>query len=250
MPQVHESIHGRRASIANQLFGLEVELEQCRVPPDGVTGWNVDIDGSLRNNGREFILEEPKTIAQARTALQRLDGVIRESHDSVRCSFHVHVDVRGWSTTELANCLRAYVTLEDSFFELSGNRSGSQFCTPVVGSSVEREVRSIIKREAVHGMNFDRVKYSALNVGHIAGLGSLEFRHHKGLTSAAEGITWLNRVAHFCDTSRDLSRDALRDAIINQNLDDLRFSLFGESLPLNPVDSTRALLNFKCTEIG
>lgn len=255
---ISELLLGRRASTVTQLYGLEVELERVRDDGGPLTGWLRESDGSLRN-GIEYVLEAPRTIAQARTALQRLSTIIESSQKSIRCSFHVHVDVRAWTFEQLANVLRCYMVFEEEFFSLSGNRSGSQFCTPIVCSGIENVFRGIITHRndsevAVFTSNiaFERVKYSALNVGHINGLGSIEFRHHEGLTTSAAGINWLNTIANFCSIAKDIDRTTIRSAIVGQDPRDLelmREALFG--IPFNtPVDIYAKLANFKCTELG
>lgn len=248
--QLHELIHGRRYNSATQLFGLEVELENV-APYGDVVGWVASNDGSLRN-GVEFVLDGPKSLAQSRTCIGRLGPIIESATDSVRCSFHVHVDTRAWSIDELSNVLRTYMTFEHVFFELSGNREGSQFCTPVVRSGIETTVRNIIRGPTLHNIavRFDSVKYAALNVGHLQGIGSLEFRHHKGLTSSSEGIAWLNIVANFCNIAKGITRNQLRAIAMCASpsvTQDFQDSLFLTHVENNPFTT---LMNFKATEIG
>lgn len=255
---ISERITGRRATTTTQLYGLEVELERVQDNGDALPGWSRESDGSLRN-GIEYVLDNPKSLAQSRTALQRLSAIITSSEPSIRCSFHVHVDVRAWTFEELANVLRCYMVFEDEFFRLSGNRSGSQFCTPIVCSALEGTFRHLIvhgSHPGVHSyvgnIQFERVKYSALNVGHINGLGSIEFRHHEGLRTAADGIAWLDIVSNFCHIAKGVDRTTLRSAIIGADPRDialLRETLFG--IPFqDPVDMYAKLSNFKCTELG
>lgn len=248
--QLSEIFFNRHIPNPVQYYGLEVELEDApRV--ETPSGWNATTDGSLRN-GIEYVLAGPKSLNASTAALVRLRDIIERSTCSIRCSFHVHVDVRSWTMTELANVLRCYVTFEHEFFALSGSRSGSQFCTPVVGSSVEANVRQIIRDEQYQHQNFDRVKYSALNIGHVDGFGSLEFRHHKGLESSGEGVVWLSTIAGFCAIARTVSRSDLRNALCDptgEALHNLRLSLIPEGR-LPEVDVAKCLYNFKATELG
>lgn len=248
--QLHELIHGRRFNSATQMFGLEVELENV-APYGNITGWVPSNDGSLRN-GVEFVLDGPKSLAQSRTCLGRLSPIIESATDSVRCSFHVHVDARTWSIDELSNVLRTYMTFEHVFFELSGNRYGSQFCTPIIRSGIETTVRNIIRNPNLRNVSvrFDSVKYAALNVGHLQGIGSLEFRHHKGLTSSGEGLTWLNIVANFCSIARTITREQLRAVAVCASLEATQS--FQDALFLTRVENNpfTTLMNFKATEIG
>lgn len=258
MPNVSNAFSRPRQTMpVVQLFGLEVELEHTtrssQLEQQAIEGglwWQTHNDGSLRG-GVEYVSPGPQTMEDSLLGLERISNIIAASQTSIRTSFHVHVDCRPWPIEQLGNVLRCYMTFEHVFYANSGGRAGSQFCVPVIGSSIERVFRDFVRTLQpgyISAVSFDTLKYSGLNVGHLSGFGSLEFRHHKGLNSAAEGARWLRMIDRFVSRARHISRNELRSAVIGEPTR-LARELFGPDAVL-PHDNMQYLLNFKTTEIG
>lgn len=233
---------------SQQLYGAEVEMEYSNDTnvPQTPDGWVLHDDGSLRG-GVEFVFNEPTNLEESRAKLVALSDAITTGNPTMRTSFHVHVDVRGWQVTELANVLRCYMTYEELFFELSGGRRGNQFCIPVVGSNVERTFSNFIittELSPVLRIGLNTLKYAALNLGRIVDFGSIEFRHHAGLHSAEEAIEWLDLIHKFCQEARGVTREQLREEVMRGSAG-MTHRLFGNTYD----DSFEEFLsNFKTTE--
>lgn len=231
----------------SQKFGMEVELEGDL--PLSVDGWDRVNDGSLRD-GYEYISPGPKTLRESLIMLTSLDEHIKNSYHSPRCSFHVHVDASFWQVEEAANVIRAYVTMEDFFFQLSGGRDGSQFCCPIHGSSLLQAFKRILRHNMSAGAfpNFEALKYGALNIGHLRDFGSLEFRHHIGLVDGDSGKRWLRILDRFVHEARTIDRDALF-SMVKTSPEELVRRLFPDVHEQLSVDVLSILLHFKALDL-
>ena len=100
--------------------GVEVELENVVRNREAERGiWTVHEDGSLRNEGLEFVFAAPLKGEDALTELERLPSLLVTAQATPRTSVHIHTDM-SWSTTEHAQAVVALVYLiENALFEYS-----------------------------------------------------------------------------------------------------------------------------------
>ena len=94
----------------NYIFGIEVEVEHVPNPRiDGTTYWTMTTDGSLRNDGVEFV-SLPIRMDQIEGALKQLQTNLPNDHEfSPRTSVHVHMNVRDMTITQINNLDRKSV---------------------------------------------------------------------------------------------------------------------------------------------
>lgn len=166
--------------------GVEIELENAR--PLRLTYWNSIRDGSLRNNGQEYVMRQPLGGVDLFEAAIEIDSALHNIHPdaSWRCSTHVHVDVRDMTVPQFKKFLLLYILFEGVIFECSGiHRYQNNFC-PAYGFAQDMIVR--LSRVWDHddesflsGINTgrrsgSRDKYSSLNLLPIFTQGSAEFR--------------------------------------------------------------------------
>jgi len=124
-------------------IGVEIELENVDNPnlfenQDLSTCkkmlWVQKADGSLRNNGQEFITAFGTTVNLLPLSLTVLDHYLIQNKPAAianaRTGLHVHYNVQGLSLYELMNVLFLYSTIEPAFFFYSGNRFDNIFCVP------------------------------------------------------------------------------------------------------------------------
>ena len=170
------------------IIGIEVEWEQVRIHSDNVTAyWMTDHDGSLRNNGTEFI-SRPVHMSYAENILKiLLDGV---SHKvSPRCSTHVHVDMTNATQEEVKNILRLYLQLERMLFkQVNPARYRSIFCIPI--GQTDYHLHPLWGYLVNRGEPLWS-KYTALNLRPLVSLGTIEFRHFPGLSNLSLFLQWL-----------------------------------------------------------
>jgi len=181
-----------------RLVGIEVEVENAQQIRDSKY-WAVKGDSSLRNNGVELVLRQPLGGADLRDSLQQLTGILRAAPDcnvSERCSLHVHVDVRDFSTTQLAALLLAYVGSEAALYMQGGKDRYDNIYCPGVTAALEQ---MSLMRSVVHG-NSDNVrhairrwqKYTGINLHSVQERGSVEFRAHEGTLEVPRIMRWVS----------------------------------------------------------
>lgn len=192
-----------------QAFGVEVELENIRFQHDeddnddaddhvrNINGWSISNDGSLRNNGAEFV-SSPFTLDAMNALFGNLDDFLdklrkhNEPDPSSRCGVHVHVDCSFKTKKDLFNILVAYMILEPALFRVSGNRVNSNFCVPL--NKINGAYSSILRArrldyvEAAQNLRAVFKKYSALNCSTLNSLGTIEFRMHKATAKIKEDL--------------------------------------------------------------
>ena len=199
--------------------GLELELEHVpralhvRMPEELQKWWNLVPEGSLRNNGAEFVLRRPlfgKDLDNAITALtQEIEKWKAEDanyfQSSSRTSFHVHLDIRDLDTTEqLYSLLMHYLITERSLFQyFDDEREDNIFCLPfyrtwgavyIFRHLLGEDPQLIRGRMMRDGGRYDHglFKYSAFNAAPMFGQGSVEFRHAPALCTAKAIKEWVN----------------------------------------------------------
>lgn len=187
--------------VFHSLVGVEVELENMR-HGEGlrVPYWEIKGDGSLRNHGLEFVLDNPLSGRDLPRAMIALEKAIREGglkpDLSDRTSVHVHVDVRDMTADQLFNMIILYTVFERVLFNYAGKeRHDNVFCMSF--EAAQDNVQHVCKMRTTEPNTFLGVfqhtdRYSACNLASIPRFGSLEFRLHKGEWRAAPILRWIN----------------------------------------------------------
>jgi hypothetical protein len=201
-----------------QLLGVEMEAEH--VPEsfaNGVRfidGWRGVGDGSLRQRGLEFITP-PVTRQTAEGSLHRFYAAKAEFkfRSSIRTSMHVHVDVRRDTYASLSGILASYLVVEPLLMALCGPlREESIFCVPFYRAPSPLKV----VRRALGEMRAPQwgkiTKYSALNLGSIPRLGTIEFRHAPLWRRCDQAIRWVGIVERIVTYGREYTAAAVLDA--------------------------------------
>lgn len=197
----------------SDLFGVEIELENLPIndhdAPDVVRKyWRIETDGSLRNNGREFVLHRPLAGADMESALAAAHLYLRQLNPvaSKRCSVHIHMDVSGLTVRQLVSLIIYYTMYEKVLFRYAGmGRADNIYCIPLYKGqesfpAINRALTIINKegkwsnqrRSDVHRIFSKYNKYSAMNLAPMVSLGSAEFRHHPGEYRYERLVEWIN----------------------------------------------------------
>ena len=176
---------------ATHLLGIEIELEGVQNLASAMrhmTLWHSTDDGSLRDNGREFILAAPLSGRELETAIDQFYHAANFNSSSTwtashRCGIHIHSDVRDLTTTQYGVLLALSVLIDKHFFLHydSAWREGINFCRPV--HSDNRTI--MLAKRLITDDRFSEVaigaaeycKYMSLNMCRVNDLGSLEYRH-------------------------------------------------------------------------
>lgn len=185
--------------VNNEMLGIEIELENVSGRLRSLY-WVEKSDGSLRNNGREFVFRGPLGGVDLFKALSEAGKHFYEIKPSAtwRCSTHVHMDVRDMEVKELKSLILLYTIFEEVLFKCSGyNRYRNNF-GPAFGFA-QQQIEVLSNIWHLSDSEFlDRVlgcwsKYSSLNLLPIGRFGSVEFRIANALTATGELIRLCNR---------------------------------------------------------
>lgn len=209
--------------------GLEVEVEQVARQTgicvlDGVTVWKNTLDGSLRNNGREFV-SIPLRGKEILFALDKLYALLRRDPNCVghefnyRTGLHVHMNVRDMDEQKVLDLILLYTVMEDFFYSFAGQeRKENIYCVPINCSDKFTDFMGLL--ESPHPTRHLRegwTKYMGLNILPINRYGTLEFRHLRGTNDPEHIIKWLNLIFSLKNYVLKTTRKDLLDTITKLN---------------------------------
>ena len=177
------------------VFGIEVEVENINYSieqPKYKNYWNTVADGSLRNNGIEFVslplkaFQVEKALLQVKEQLSRNDPVFSE-----RTSIHVHMNVRDLTIDQILALTLIYTSVEPLLFKWVGhNRNRNTFCIPLLNTDFYNLYKDITRNPTYIPRMW--MKYTAFNLIPIGSKGTVEFRHMHGTLDIQRLITWIN----------------------------------------------------------
>lgn len=167
-------------------IGIEIECEGR-----GLAGvekwWTTHADGSLRNNGIEYVLAKPIQRKNVEEALQYLSLELQKMgakvNETYRTSVHVHVNAMDMKFRHIFNEICLYMLFEDLLVELCGKeRIGNLFCLRAKDAeALVDSIRMAIQQGQYNGFkNNEMFKYGAVNIAALGHYGSLEFRAFRG----------------------------------------------------------------------
>ena len=136
--------------------------------------WYVKHDGSLRDDGVEFVTDKlyGKDLSLALDELNDYFKTLKfNPTESDRCSVHVHLDIRDLSKTEFIRLLIDYAVFETVLFNYCGkHRLENLYCLPFARSDMFKKTLADMYTSFEEQTKFTHMikgfpKYSALNVG-------------------------------------------------------------------------------------
>lgn len=191
--------------LPDEMIGLEFEYEgvdAISIPAKEYSLYfDMVDDGSLRDNGKEFVFSEPlfgEDLSWALTTMERLTQKW-QFLTTYRTSVHVHLDVRDLTPEEIHKLCILYTLFERPLFSFAGpERADNNFCIPWYRSNVYFRYIALLRSpraaqkfsDATHNMG----RYSSLNLLALREHGSLEFRHMEGTTDMARVAKWVNMI--------------------------------------------------------
>lgn len=186
--------------------GLEIETE-AKEPWSAPmpTYWLLEADGSLRQNGVEFILKEPLDIGSTHylSALDEFAKIASEKKfikDSAYTSVHVHLNMLDFELVHLMNFISLYVICENFLTRYCGSdRDGNLFCLKTSDAESSYKNFCYMASDISQGngeiffshLNENRFKYSGLNIVPLRNFGSVEVRTHRGTNDIVEIDRWV-----------------------------------------------------------
>lgn len=184
---------GTASSIYNPTFvvGIEVEVENARDRNPGASPWFAQTDGSLRNDGREFVTPPLASNSIEVYTNPFWDQMPARWTFSQRTSIHVHVNARDLTWQQLKMWLLTYCVFEKVLFDFAGvDRAKGIFCVPLLDTQYpDYMISKLVARQ--HGAQGNWEKYSAVNLSRLSDLGTVEFRHLPGTRDKEKVLLWL-----------------------------------------------------------
>jgi hypothetical protein len=172
--------------------GIECEIEGVNNPHEcgELPNFGITQDGSLRNNGYEFIskpLERKDVVESFKKLHTTIKFVPKVDPFSIRTSTHVHVNCLALDVTQVRTLVLLYALFEEFFFMMvKPVRRDNIHCVPLTETPLPANYKKDLN-------SFIRVwsKYTALNLKRLTDLGTVEFRHLHGTNDPEELDRWL-----------------------------------------------------------
>lgn len=201
--------------------GAELEIESLIALPSAdlaQSGIGVVTDGSLRNNGREFLLP-PSTIGKLKGLFKITHRTIQTGPDafSNRTSIHVHVNCMYSTEQQVKALLYLYAIFEPLAFAYAGpQRRDNIHCMPLVSTHMPNLYASDLPYIAERWH-----KYTAFNLLPLRELGTVEFRHLYGTNDAVVFNCWLDFISILWESAMKLGSfrvELLKDLTILRSI--------------------------------
>lgn len=171
--------------------GMECEIESVRNPSENYSGFTTTTDGSLRNNGYEFI-SQPLDKDVLLDCFKKLHATL-QFHDkseafSPRTSTHVHINCRTLTPEQTKQLVMFYALFEEFFFSfVDPIRRSNIHCVPLTETFLPATYA-----RSLNVMIDNWHKYTALNLLPLVKLGTIEFRHLQGTNDPVVTRQWLS----------------------------------------------------------
>lgn len=213
-PRVSKSRPSSRMVIPDGRIGLEFEWENVGrfdwTTPQGIAlapYFTIHQDGSLRDNGQEFVLRDPLFGEDLLRAIGAMDEAARAGKfkGSYRTSMHVHLDMERASYPDhILGLAITYAIAEPFMYKFVGNnRDLCNYCLPWFRHDQHFTVflrglsdsKSHTGEQITHRFRtLKEYKYSGLNFFSLGDYGTLEFRHAPVGMAAEKVIEWVNLI--------------------------------------------------------
>lgn len=226
-------------------MGIELEYEECNGPMPEMTFWRAENDGSLRNSGIEYI-SVPLQYTEVEDALLEIEQVVEQTNatSSERCGLHTHMNMRPYTVGQVWSFIAAYALVEPTIFAtFAEGREDSVFGVPLWMNQPQVSalyvdicgLRSLTDDRSMEECNTAHTcKYSALNLGSLRNLGTVEMRQPYCTNDFAAIRSWTDFCIrlHEFGTSFD-DPDEILELYEREGLAALQEGLFGAAYNIN-----------------
>ncbi len=186
-------------------YGIEIETEAPR-PYDypALKYWRCERDGSLRNNGVEYVFKGAVDLEDADPAWREFESCNKDfkfTKDSHSTSVHIHVNMLNETFLTMVNFITLYAMLENPLIRYSGpDRLSNLFCMPMhdaegvvshIVSMLQYINRGMFNKM---GLNSEAVKYGAINCAPLTKWGTVELRSFRGETDTKKIKMWMSLI--------------------------------------------------------
>jgi hypothetical protein len=166
-------------------YGIEIETiaEDGRLSHSYRDGWDVDEDGSLPDNGAEYVSPVLSGTVNLLSLKKITDSLSTTGHAiSKECGLHVHIGTKGLTPKHLNKIGRFVYNWEPLFYAcLPASRETVIYCKKLDLEQVER----------LDGIGDPNTRYKGLNMQALKKHGTLEFRYHSGTLNYEKIARWV-----------------------------------------------------------
>jgi hypothetical protein len=197
---------------SNRLIGVELEIDTRRFPLSvpRVSGWSRKHDGSL-SNGAELVLEPPKPLGEAVTAIKNLCDQLVGLNVHKSGGMHVHVQAADYTAVDAMALCQIYHHFQPIINKLVGHsRVDNHFCPPFNKKpTVQELVRRFKLNEPARNRSLARCSrsYSVINLAMLRCCQpqerSIEFRQGSVSKRAACVAGWATLMACLTDMAKN-----------------------------------------------
>lgn len=200
--------------LPNEMMGIELEAESVYVgtlAPLTLAGWTMDRDGSLRNDGREFVLSQPLAGSSLTRAIHTLfemqspaRGQMLRYQVNPRAGTHVHINWIENTVGSAAALIALMYMIEPLVYSWADeDRAWCSYCNPLsdIPASVLNKLLRMDDDEddedewLLREIDDEAVgRYHGLNIVALAKYGTFEFRYFPSTARQTDMIKWVKFV--------------------------------------------------------
>ncbi len=201
------------------LFGVEFEIEHTgHKPYDEISGITFKEDGSLRNNGMEFITK-PMAYRALKPSIESFFRFYEwDDHNySERTSIHVHANCQDLTFQQLSSILLQYQVFEKLLYTfVGGDRDKNIFCVP--WSETQLNYNVVTKLQKNDTLVVRRwQKYTGLNLLPLETQGTIEFRQMPGIHDVDKILAWIGIIGSMFAYARKHSMEDIEKEFTHLN---------------------------------
>jgi len=200
--------------LPDEMMGIELEAESVYIgtsAPLVLAGWTIDRDGSLRNDGREFVLSQPLAGSSLTRAIHTLfemqspdRGQMLRYQVNPRAGTHVHINWIENTVGSAAALIALMYIIEPLVYSWADeDRAWCSYCNPL--SDIPAKVLNKLLRMESEDDDDDEWllreiddesvgRYHGLNIVALAKYGTFEFRYFPSTASRADMVKWVKFV--------------------------------------------------------
>ena len=229
---------------ASFVAGAELEIEAVQdysgsyLEDNGIV---VETDGSLRNNGKEFLLP-PNYRNDLVDLFRGLHGCIDLGNDpfSQRTSTHIHVNMMNSTENQTRALLFLYAIFEPLAFAYVGEeRKNNIHCMPLYSTHMPNYYGNSLENLVGDGKWH---KYTAFNLLPLRELGTVEFRHLGGTDDPERFAAWLDFIKTLWDNAHKVGQVTKAHLMDIQWLRDIQAQLLTKAFTDNCLERPQFIL--------
>jgi hypothetical protein len=199
--------------LPNEMMGIELEAESVYIgtqAPLNLAGWTIDRDGSLRNDGREFVLSQPLAGSSLTRAIHTLfamqspvNGQILRYQANPRAGTHIHINWIQDTVGSAAALIALMYMIEPLVYSWADeDRAWCSYCNPLsdIPANILNKLLRMDNEDEDDGWLIREIddesvgRYHGLNIVALAKYGTFEFRYFPSTTSQADLVKWVKFV--------------------------------------------------------